>query len=221
MRTFLTTGLVVMAVAGSAFADKPVEPTDGAHQSGAAPVKSLKAAAAKPAAVPSPQAPAVPKRVLAQQEAIKALPLVDGEWRGASRKLARDGWVKMTQSQHVATLADGTLRLIESRGYEADGAMTFNTLAVIAYDPDAKAYSMRSWSKGRASDHPLEVTASGFSWEIQSSPQMVLRYEATMKNGAWTQTAMRVPAKGEPETYVEFTVKRTAKGPATAAFWAR
>jgi hypothetical protein len=152
--------------------------------------------------------PAVPKRILAQQEAMKALNLSDGDWRGPSKVLRKNGWVDMVETQRVATLLDGTVRTIESRGYEADGSLGFSMLAVISWDPDAKAYSMRSWSNGRVRDYPMKVSADGFSWEFESSPGMTIRYEAAVKNSVWTQTATRVPAEGKPETYLEFAVKR-------------
>jgi hypothetical protein len=222
MRRVFATGLALaaLAVAGSAFADKPVEPTDGAHQGGAAPAKAAKPAApVKPVA--APLAPAASKRVLAQQDAMKALKLADGDWRGPSKVLRKEGWVDMVETQRVETLLDGTIRTIESRGYEKGGRLNFTAFAVISYDPSAKSYSLRSYSNGRVSDHPLEVSASGFSWESQSSPKMTVRYEAVLKSGVWTQSATRIPAEGEPEKYVEFTVKRVGKSPATEAFWAR
>jgi hypothetical protein len=221
MRAFLATGFVLAVLAGSAFADKPVEPTDGAHQGGAAPAKTAKTAApVKPAVAPSTPMPATSKRVLAQQEAMKALKLADGDWRGPSKVLRRQGWVDMVEAQRVETLLDGTIRTIESRGYEKDGRLSFTAFAVISYDPSAKSYSLRSYSNGRATDYPFEVSANGFSWEIQSSPKMTVRYEAVLKSGVWTQSATRIPAEGEPEKYVEFAVKRVGNQ-ATAAFWAR
>jgi hypothetical protein len=152
------------------------------------------------------------KRVLAQQEAMKALAFLDGEWRGPSKLLRKDGWTPMVQTERAGTMLDGTVRMIESSGYEADGRQSYNALAIISYDPESKSYSMRSYSSGRSGDHPVEVTANGLAWEIQSSSQVSIRYEAVIKNGVWTQTAMRVPAKGDPEKYVEFSARRVRTG---------
>jgi len=223
---FFANGLILpalaLALSAPAFADKPVEPAETAHHGpevssffrpAAKPLsdaerKNAEAAPEKSASSPKQQKDGPSKRVLAQQQAIKMLAFADGDWRGPSKVLRKDGWVPMTETQRVATLADGTIRTIESRGYEKDGRVSFSMFAVISYDPDEKAYSMHAWSNGRASDYPLEVTASGFSWEYESSPQMTVRYEAVLKNGVWTQTATRIPAKGDPEKYVEFTVRR-------------
>lgn len=152
------------------------------------------------------------KRVLAQQEAMKALAFLDGEWRGPSKLLRKDGWTPMVQTERAGTMLDGTVRMIESRGYEADGRQSYNALAIISYDPESKSYSMRSYSSGRSGDHAVEVTANGLAWEIQSNAQVTVRYEAVVKNGVWTQTATRVPAKGEPEKYVEFSARRVRSG---------
>jgi hypothetical protein len=152
------------------------------------------------------------KRVLAQQEAMKALAFLDGEWRGPSKLLRKDGWTPMVQTERAGTMLDGTVRVIESRGYETDGRQSYNALAIISYDPESESYSIRSYSSGRSGDHPVEVTANGFAWEIQSNAQVAIRYEAVVKNGVWTQTATRVPAKGDPEKYVEFSARRVRSG---------
>jgi len=177
----------------------------------------LKRVSAQPEAVKAPvkqaKAQAGPsKRVLAQQEAMKALAFLDGEWRGPSKLLRKDGWTPMVQTERAGTMLDGTVRMIEGRGYDASGRQSYNALAIISYDPDRKSYSMRSYSGGRAGDYPVDVTTDGLTWEIQSSQQVTIRYEATVKNGVWTQTATRVPAKGDPEKYVEFSAKRVRSG---------
>ena len=100
-------------------------------------------------------------------------------------------------------------RSIEGRGYEADGTLSFNAFAVISYDPDRKAYSMRSYSAGRMGDYPIAPTPTGFTWEIPAGPQMNIRYEATVKDGVWTEVGTRVPKNdGAPVRFIEFSVTR-------------
>jgi hypothetical protein len=67
---------------------------------------------------------------------------------------------------------------------------------------------MRSYQSGRVRDHALSLTDKGFEWESESSGGSTIRYEASVKNGVWTETATRAPARGEPETYVEVKLKR-------------
>jgi hypothetical protein len=170
-----------------------------------------KAAAAKaPAETPreTNSRPQPSKRLIAQQEAMKELAFLDGEWRGSSKVLRKDGWASTTQSERVGAMLDGTVRMIEAKGYESGGRVSFEVLRIISYEPDTKTYSMRSYQSGRVRDHELSLTDYGFTWESESSNNTTIRYEASVKNGVWTETATRVPARGEPETYVEVSMKR-------------
>ena len=89
------------------------------------------------------QGPNNEARVSAQREAMKALAMLDGEWRGPAKSLRNDGqWHEMVQAERVGTMLDGTVRVIEGRGYENSGELSFNAFAVISYDPDTKAYTM-------------------------------------------------------------------------------
>lgn len=148
-------------------------------------------------------------RIAAQKEAMKALAFLDGEWRGPAKSLRSDGgWHAMTQTERVGPMLDGTVKVIEGRGYEADGAVSFNAFAVISYDPDRKTYSMRSYTAGRSGDYPINPTPTGFTWEIQAGPQMKIQYEATVKDGVWTEIGTRVPVSGPPVKFIEFSVTR-------------
>lgn len=153
-------------------------------------------------------------RFKAQQEAMKALAFLDGEWRGPAKLKRKDGWAPMTQTERASLMLDGTVRMVEGRGYEEDGTLSFNVVSLITYEPAKGVYMMRSYSGGgRASDHPLKVTANGFSWEQKSGAKLTNRHEVTVKNGVWTETATRVPAAdgkaaGEPEVYVSFAARR-------------
>lgn len=155
------------------------------------------------------QGPNNEARMSAQREAMKALAMLDGEWRGPEKSLRNDGnWHEMVQAERVGLMLDGTVRVIEGRGYEKDGKLSFNAFAVISYDPDTKAYTMRSYSGGRAGDFPIVPTATGFTWEIQAGPEMKIAYEAIVKDGVWTETGTRIPKSGPPVKFIEFSVTR-------------
>lgn len=148
-------------------------------------------------------------RIAAQKEAMKALGGIDGEWRGEAKTLAPNGsWHTFTQTERVGPMLDGAVKVIEGRGYEADGSTNFNAFAVISYDPDKKTYSMRSYTSGRWGDYPVTPTPAGFNWEIQAGPNMKIVYEATVKDGVWTEVGTRYPKDGPPVKFIEFTVKR-------------
>ena len=145
----------------------------------------------------------------AQREAMKALAMLDGEWRGPAKSLRSDGgWHPMVQTERVGTMLDGTVRVLEGRGYEANGELSFSAFAVISYSPTTKAYTMRSYSSGRVGDFPIVPTATGFTWEIQAGPDMKIAYEAIIKDGVWTETGTRIPTSGEPVKFIEFSVTR-------------
>jgi hypothetical protein len=165
-----------------------------------APVKSAQAKAATEAREPS-------QRFKAQQAAMKALGFLDGEWRGASKTQRKTGSTPMVQTERVGTLLDGTVRVIEVRGYETDGRLSFNALRIISYDPDSKTYSMRSYQNGSARDYKLATTANSIAWEI-AGKESTTRYETSVKNGIWSEKATRTPAKGEPEIYLSIMMKR-------------
>lgn len=96
----------------------------------------------------------------------------------------------LTQAERVGTMLDGAVRVVEGRGYEADGTLSFNAFGVISFDPAKGAYSMRSHAMGNSGDLPVTVTADGFSWEIPAGP-MTIRYTAVVKDGTWVETGGR------------------------------
>ena len=79
----------------------------------------------------------------------------------------------ITQTERVGPLLDGSVRLIEGRGYEADRTTTFNSLAVVSYDPAKDAFNLRSYAQGRTGDFVLTLTADGFTWEIPAGPMTI------------------------------------------------
>lgn len=154
------------------------------------------------------QAPPDPRaRIAAQKEAMTKLAILDGAWRGQATTVTPSGKRAITQTERVGPALDGSIRVIEGRGYEADGTVAFNAFAVISYDPDKKAYSMRSYAQGRSGDFPVTVRDDGFSWEIAAGP-MKIQYVATVKNGAWHEAGYRVPASGEPIRFFEMALTR-------------
>jgi len=102
---------------------------------------------------------------------------------------------------------DGSLRVVEGRGYEADGTVSFNALGIISYDPQSKAYSMHSYAQGNVGDFVLTPTKDGYSWEIPAGP-MTMKYTATIKDGTWIETGDRVMPGKEPVRFFEMKLER-------------
>ncbi len=144
----------------------------------------------------------------AQREAMPALAKMDGVWRGSAWTILPTGEKHtVTQTERIGTFLEGTVRVIEGRGYDADGKVAFNALGVISFDPDKRTYSMRSYAMGRSGDFPFAPTADGYSWEIAAGP-MTIRYTATIKDGVLHEVGDRTMAGKDPIRFFEMTLNR-------------
>jgi len=132
----------------------------------------------------------------AQRAALAPLAPFDGTWRGPAQVLRPEGWTTITQTERVGPMLDGSLRVIEGRGYGPDGKMHFNAFAVLSYDVMAKQFHFKSNAEGREGDFPLEVSPGGFAWTIQAGPARI-RYVATVKDGVWHEIGERL-VEGQP-----------------------
>jgi hypothetical protein len=161
---------------------------------------------AAPAFAQSP--PDSAARIAKQQAAIKALSWMDGVWRGPAIT-TRAGGVKVTitQTERSGPLLGGALHVVEGRGYNADGSTGFNALAIISYDPDKQAYSMRAYAQGQAGDFPMTLTPTGAVWTIPAGPATI-RYTITAKDGVWHEVGERVVEGQAPVQFFEMTLKR-------------
>jgi hypothetical protein len=152
-------------------------------------------------------APDARPRIAAQKEAMGRLAFLDGTWRGEATETRPTGTRTFTQTERVGPFLEGSVKVVEGRGYEADGTLVFNAFGIIAYDPDKKLYGMRTYAQGRGADVPVTVTADGFLWEIAVGP-LTIRYTATVKDGTWHEVGERVTVGGGPVKFFEMTLKR-------------
>lgn len=147
-------------------------------------------------------------RMEAQREAMASLAFMDGVWRGEAWTLLPSGERHtLTQTERVGPFLDGTVKVIEGRGYEADGAVSFNALGIVSYDPAQQTFSMRSYALGQAGDFALTPTADGFTWEIPAGPATI-RYAATVEDGVWHEVGDRIVPGQEPVRFFEMTLTR-------------
>ena len=102
----------------------------------------------------------------------------------------------------------GSVKVIEGRGYRADGSIGFNALAVISYDPASRSYSMNSHALGFSATFPLQVTANGFSWERPAGPNATIRYTTRIENGTWHEIGEHIAAGRAPARVFEMTLTR-------------
>ena len=159
--------------------------------------------AQQPAQRPDPQA-----LVAAQKAALAPLAFMDGAWRGEARHTGFDGKQHvMVQTERVGPMLDGAIKVIEGRGYDADGSTAFNAFAVLSWDVGRQAFNFRTNAMGQSSDFAFRATADGFVWEIPAGP-MTIRYTATIKDGTWHEVGDRIGADGTASRFFEMTLTR-------------
>lgn len=157
--------------------------------------------------------------IAAQKQAMQPLAIMDGIWRGPASTVLQSG-VKheVTQTERIGPFLDGSVKVIEGRGYDAQGKVSFNAFGTISYDPGTQKYTLHSYAQGRAGDFPLTVTPTGYIWEIAAGP-MTIRYTATIKDGSWNEVGDYISAGKDPQRFFEMNLKRVGdtKWPADGA----
>ncbi|WP_339870970.1 DUF1579 domain-containing protein [uncultured Brevundimonas sp.] len=164
-----------------------------------------------PLSVPQPAlAQAAPEAAgsAAQRQAIAALDRLDGTWRGEARMAGPGGQMTFIQTERVGSLLGGSIKVIEGRGYNADGTTSFNAMAVISWDETAGRYAFHSWANGRSGDFPFEATADGFRWEVQAGPGAKVRYVAVVQDGRWHEVGHYIVEGQPPRQILEMTLTR-------------
>ena len=152
---------------------------------------------------PDPQA-----LMAAQRQALLRLSYMDGVWRGTAWTMLPSGEKHtVTQTERIGPFLDGTVKVIEGRGYDADGKVTFNAFGTISYSPDGNRFTMHSYAFGNVGDFGLTPSADGFVWEIPAGPATI-RYTATVKDGAWKEVGDRIAPGKEPVRFFEMNLKR-------------
>lgn len=143
-----------------------------------------------------------------QREAMLRLAFMDGVWRGPAWTILPSGEKHtITQTERIGPFLDGSVKVIEGRGYDPDGKVTFNAFGIISYNPNTRAYTLRSYAQGQVGDFTLTPSADGYAWEIPAGP-MVIRYTAVIKDGAWREVGDRIAPGKDPVRFFEMNLKR-------------
>src|SRR5262249_32576370 len=67
------------------------------------------------------------KLIESQRKAMLALAYMDGVWRGPAWTILPSGEKhNVTQTERIGPFLDGAVKVIEGRGYDRDGTVTFN-----------------------------------------------------------------------------------------------
>ena len=146
--------------------------------------------------------------IAAQREAMKSLAVMDGVWRGPAWTILPSGQKhNITQTERIGPFLDGSIKVVEGRGYNEDGSVGFNAFAIIAYDPATKVYTLHSHAQGQSGDFVIKPTADGYVWEIPAGP-MTIRYTAVIKDGTLREVGDRIIPGKEPVRFFEMNLKR-------------
>jgi len=146
--------------------------------------------------------------IAAQREAMQRLAVMDGVWRGPAWTILPSGEKHtITQTERIGPFLDGSVKVIEGRGYDPDGKVTFNAFGTISYNPATRVYTLHSYAQGQVGDFVLTPTADGYVWEIPAG-SMTIRYTAVSKDGAWREVGDRIMPGKEPVRFFEMNLKR-------------
>ena len=147
--------------------------------------------------------------IAAQRDAMKPLAFMDGIWRGPAWTLLPSGQKhEITQTERIGAFLDGSVKVIEGKGYEADGRPSFNAFATISYDIGAKAFRFHSYAHGMVGDFVFTPTNDGYVWEIPAGPQVTIRYTAIVGAGEWFEFGDRIVPGAAPARIFEMRLKR-------------
>jgi hypothetical protein len=152
--------------------------------------------------------PDVAQLTAAQREAMKALKAMDGTWRGPAWTLQPDGTKRhLTQTERIGPFLEGTVKVIEGRGYEADGRVGFNALGIVYWDPQRRAYQLRSFALGRTGDFRFEALPDGYAWEVEF-PGGKVRYVGTINGNKLREVGHTILQGREPVQSFEMNLER-------------
>ena len=154
------------------------------------------------------QQPDTAALLAAQADALKTFAMLDGAWRGPATVMQPDGSrFAFTQTERIGPFLGGTVRVIEGRGYDDNGAVRFNALGIVSFDPASKSYTFHAQAQGHVGDFAFVPTGDGYRWEIAIGPATI-RYVATVKDGELHEVGERIVPGREPLQIFEMRLKR-------------
>jgi hypothetical protein len=159
-------------------------------------------------AAPAQERPSPAALIAAQRDAMVRLAYMDGVWRGPAWTILPSGEKHtITQTERIGPFLDGSVKVIEGRGYDPDGKVTFNAFGTISFNPATKVYTLHSHAMGNVGDFVLTLTSDGYTWDIPAGP-MTIHYTAVIKDGAWREVGDRIAPGKDPVRFFEMNLKR-------------
>src|SRR5438128_658895 len=91
------------------------------------------------------------RMIKAQRDAMQQFKALDGAWRGPAWILTPAGEKReFVQTERIGPFLDGSVKVIEGRGHNADGSVRFNALGIVSYSPTTKSFMLRSYAMGHS-----------------------------------------------------------------------
>jgi len=153
-------------------------------------------------------------RIAAQQQAMRPLSAIDGEWRGTTTEYRSDG-TKLERGyvERVTPLLDGTLKLLEGSKESVTGADDFHVICVLSHDPETKQYTMRAWyPEGAVFDVAFDADAGTFGWHADRPGGARIVATGAIDGGVWRERIeFTVPGQA-PRLLEERVLKRVGNG---------
>lgn len=158
--------------------------------------------------VSAQQPPDTATLLQAERAAMAPLSMMDGVWRGTAWMSTHSGKKhSIVQTERVGPFLDGSVKVMEGRGYEPDGKVSFNALGIVSYNPMNKAYRMHSHAQGFSGDFDFKLQPNGFVWKVPAGPA-TMKYTATFSHGTWHEVGERIVDGKPPVRVFEMTLKR-------------
>lgn len=152
-------------------------------------------------------APDVDAIMAEQKAAMDKLAWMDGEWSGKATYYTGDVAKTLVQTESIRSAIDGTVKIVEGRGYGENGVMEFNAVAVLSYDAQADEYRMLAHTRGMSTEPRFDVTDNGLRWSIEQGPVRI-EYVATYIDGTWREVGTMTMPGREPFKFVEMELRK-------------
>ncbi len=148
--------------------------------------------------------------IAAQRDAMNRFAYMDGVWRGPAWTILPSGQRHdVTQTERIGPFLDGSVKVLEGRGYNPDGTVGFNAFGIISYQPAQQNYTLRSYAQGYSGDFALTPTADGYVWVLPAGP-VTIRYTVTIRNNTWREVGDRIVPGKDPLRFFEMNLKRVS-----------
>jgi hypothetical protein len=150
--------------------------------------------------------------VAAQQAAMIPLAYMDGVWRGTGWMIDAPGETPrhMTMTYRIGPFLEGAVKVIEIRGYLADGSYGFHAFNMVSFDAQKGEYVMNARAAGRSGIFAFQLAgARKYTWQI-GNPTTGLHYEGALENGEWIQIGRRIAPGAEPIIMSDYRLRRVA-----------